>query len=114
MYRNVCVLPDTSFATHEEAGLYIAPSYFEKLETPLKFSQPEIFVVPYAHVRYTIGYSMYKHAMPDFCKNNLSSSFTNRYSTPCCLESGALRGIRTYRHFGSRNKPSNHFDVFHQ
>jgi len=56
VYRNVCVLPDTSFATHEEASLYIAPSYFEKLETPLKqFSQPEIFVVPYAHVRYTIG-----------------------------------------------------------
>lgn len=76
VYRNVCVLPDTSFATHEEASLYIAPSYFEKLETPLKqFSQPSIFVVPYAHVRYTIGYNMYKYSMPNFFKNNLIPAY---------------------------------------
>ena len=76
VYRNVCVLPDTSFATHEEAGLYIAPSFFEKLETPLKqHSQPSIFVIPYAHVRYAIGYSMYKCSMPDFFKNNLIPAY---------------------------------------
>ena len=76
VYRNVCVLPDTSFATHEEAGLYIAPSYFEKLETPLKqFAQPSIMVVPYAHVRYAIGYNMYNHSMPDFFKNNLIPAY---------------------------------------
>ena len=76
VYRNVCVLRDTSFATHEEAGLYIAPSYFEKLETPLKqWSQPEIYVIPYAHVRYAIGYNMYKYAMPNFFKNNLIPAY---------------------------------------
>ncbi len=76
VYRNVCVLSDTSFATHEDAGLYIAPSYFEKLETPLKqHSQPSIYVIPYAHVRYAIGYNMYKCAMPDFFKNNLIPAY---------------------------------------
>jgi hypothetical protein len=76
VYRNVCVRPDTSFATHEEAGLYIAPSYFEKLQTPLKqYSQPSIMVVPYAHVRYAIGHTMYNHSMPNFFKNNLIPAY---------------------------------------
>ncbi len=66
-----CAFGNGELMTHEEAGVAIVPRFFEEAIMPLPRSEyPRHILIPFPHVRYTIGINAWTHIMPKFFANN--------------------------------------------